>query len=140
MVEGRNIPVLLDSNILMTLVQFKVDIFEQIRGLVEGRVEFVVLKPVYEELKRIAEEGKPKARMQASLALKLCRERCKIVNLELGEGESVDDFMLRVSKEWKCPVATNDRELRRRLRKAGGPVIYLRQKSFLEMEGAIVDV
>ncbi|NIU39058.1 hypothetical protein GWN65_03535, partial [Candidatus Bathyarchaeota archaeon] len=38
---------------------------------------------------------------------------------------------------WECPVATNDRELRKRLRNLGVPVIFLRQRHRLELEGAV---
>ncbi|MDH5441905.1 MAG: hypothetical protein OEY31_14990 [Candidatus Bathyarchaeota archaeon] len=45
--------------------------------------------------------------------------------------------MVRKAKEWNCSVATNDRELRRRLRVELISVIYLRQKKRLELEGYI---
>ncbi len=53
------------------------------------------------------------------------------------EEESVDDVILRVASENKLPVATNDSELRKKLRERGIPVIYLREKSKLEVEGAV---
>jgi rRNA-processing protein FCF1 len=43
--------------------------------------------------------------------------------------------MLRVAVEWRCPVATNDGELRQKLRNLGVPVVFLRQMSKLEVEG-----
>ena len=51
-------------------------------------------------------------------------------------GESNDDVIVKVAKEFRCPVATNDRILKRRLRNMGVAVIYVREKSRLEMEGA----
>jgi rRNA-processing protein FCF1 len=41
-----------------------------------------------------------------------------------------------VASQTKSYVATNDRALRRRLRAAGVPVIFLRQRSRLAVEGA----
>jgi len=84
----------------------------------------------------MAEKGSPKMRQQVSMALRLT-EKCKVVNVERQADETSDDVIVRAASEWKCPVATNDSELRRRLRHINVPVIYLRQKSRLEMEGGM---
>jgi len=84
----------------------------------------------------MAEEGSSKMRQQVSVALKLV-EKCRIVDIEKKSAETNDDVIVRVASEWKCPVATNDGVLRKRLRHINVPVIYLRQKSRLEMEGGM---
>jgi rRNA-processing protein FCF1 len=48
---------------------------------------------------------------------------------------SPDDAIVKVASEWRSPVFTNDRALRKRLRDINVPVIYVRQKSRLEIEG-----
>lgn len=75
-------------------------------------------------------------RRHASLALKLA-QRCKIVQVEQGANESHDDVIVRVAQKWKCPVATNDRALRKKLRAERLPVIFLRGKKQLWIEGAL---
>ncbi len=75
-------------------------------------------------------------RQQASLALKLA-EKCRIIHVKKVFNETHDDVIVRVTSKWKCPVATNDRELRKRLRNLGVPVIFLRQRRRLELEGAV---
>jgi rRNA-processing protein FCF1 len=63
-------------------------------------------------------------------------EKCKLIKLdEKIAGSSPDDAIFKVAREWKSPVFTNDRELRKRLRNINVPVIYVRQKSHLEIEG-----
>jgi len=84
----------------------------------------------------MAKKGSSKMRQQVSIALKLT-EKCHIVDIERKVNETHDDVIARVASEWKCPVATNDGELRKRLRHINVPVIYLRQKSHLEMEGGM---
>lgn len=84
----------------------------------------------------MTQDSSPKMRQQALMALKLA-EKCRMVNVEKQVGETNDDVVVRTASEWKCPVATNDGELRKRLRHINVPVIYLRQKSLLEMEGGI---
>lgn len=127
---------ILDSNFLFIPSQFHVDIFKELAKLLSQRFDPVLLSPTHMELLKIAEKGSPKTRQQASLALKLA-EKCRMINVEQSVKETSDDVIVRVAKDWRCPVATNDRELRKRLRIISVPVIYLREKSHLEVEGDI---
>ena len=127
--------IILDSNFLFIPFQFKIDIIEELGSLI-GRFEPVVLSTTIEELERLSRRGSDKTKRQALSALKLT-ERCAIVNIERGSTETYDDVILRMAKEWNCAAATNDRELRKRLREELIPVIYLRQKQRLELEGYI---
>jgi len=129
-------PILIDSNFLFVPSQFHLDIFEELTNLLNQRFEPILLSPTQKELQKLAKEGSPKTRRQASLALKLA-EKCRVVHVEKGLKETDDDVIVRVAAEWKCPVATNDRELRKRLRKLGVPVIFLRQRRRLELDGAV---
>ncbi|MEA2089863.1 MAG: DNA-binding protein [Thermoproteota archaeon] len=128
--------VILDSNFLFAPLQFKVDIFEELINLLNQHVDFVLLSPTREELQKLAKKGSPKLKKNASLALKLA-EKCRVVQVNRTPNESYDDVIVRVAKKWKCPVATNDRTLKKKLRDISVPVIYLRQKSRLEMDGSI---
>ncbi len=128
--------VILDSNFLFIPSEFRLDVFEELESLLGQNVDPILLSVTYQEIRRISEEGSPKMRRQASLALELA-ERCRIVQVERGLEETCDDVIVRVAREWKSPVATNDRALRRRLRSAGVPVIFLRQRHRLELEGAL---
>ncbi len=96
----------------------------------------ILLSSTLKELQRIAKRSPPKMRQRASLALRLA-EKCRIVEVEQGFKETTDDVITRVAAEWRCPVATNDRALRKKLRDKNVPVIYLRKRSRLEMEGSI---
>jgi len=129
------VKLILDSNFLLVLFQFKIDIFEELNDLL-GKAEPIVLSTTLEELKKMAEKSSAKKYMQFSAALKLA-EKCEILEVKRETSESYDDVILRVAGELKIPVATNDAELRKRLRRAGLATIYLRQKSRLVIEGHI---
>jgi len=129
------VKVILDTNFLFIPSQFQIDIFEELENLLNQKVQPIVLSSTYEELKKLVESAPPKIRRQASLALDLAR-RCEIVDVERLPNETNDDVIVRVAKVFGCPVATNDRTLKRRLRNMKVAVIYLRQKSRLDMEGA----
>ena len=134
--EKESIKVVLDANFFFVSSQFKVDVFEELENLLNRRFEPVLLSSTQKELQGLAESTSPKQRKQAQLALRLA-EKCRLVAAEKGLEETYDDVIVRVAAEWKSPVATNDRELRKRLRQVGVPVVFLRQKKRLEMEGAV---
>ena len=125
--------VIFDTNFLFVPLQFKVDIFDELEALI-GKFEPIILSTTIEELKKIAREKSEKNRRNALAALELAK-KCKILKVERGSDESYDDVILRIAKEGKYMVATNDSELRRRLRKAGITTIFLRQKAYLQING-----
>ena len=132
----ETLKVIFDSNFFFIPGQFQLDIFEEMANLLNRSFDPLLLSSTKKELKRLAEEGPPKTRQQASLGLKLA-ERCRVVNVERSPKETHDDVIVRLAAKWKCPVATNDQELRKRLRKLGVPVIFLRQRRRLESEGRV---
>ena len=129
------IKVIVDSNFLLAPAQLQIDIFEGVSELLGRKIEFVIPSPVYDELKSLSKRGE-KMRMEASLALKLA-EKCKIIDVKLRENENVDDLIVRLAIEWNCPVATNDRELKRKLRKRGIPIIFVREMKRIQLEGEV---
>jgi rRNA-processing protein FCF1 len=133
----KTLKVILDSNALFVPLQFKIDIFEELKTLLSVKFEPVVLSPIMRELKMIAEAGSPKMRKLASYALKLA-EKCVFFEADKEKNAcSPDDVIVEMAKKWNCPVFTSDRELRKKLRNISVPVIYVRQKSRLEIDGRI---
>ncbi|MEM1602192.1 MAG: 30S processome protein Utp24 [Candidatus Bathyarchaeia archaeon] len=127
--------VIFDTNFLLLPIQFKIDVFSEIEGLI-GRFEPIVLSITVEELRRLLDRGSEKVRRQALSAMSLV-ERCKIMQANIRPGENYDDVLLRVAKEENCIVATNDRELRRKLRENNITTIFLREKARLQIDGYI---
>jgi len=127
------VKVLLDSNFLMIPTELHIDVFGEVQNLLGKKVEFILIKPVYEELRRLSRRSSKVGR-QAAYALELTK-RCKMINAELKESESIDDAIARIAKDTGIMVATTDLELKRRLRNINVPVIYLRERSRLEIEG-----
>jgi len=129
------VKIILDSNFLLVPFQFRIDIFEELNNLL-GKAEPIVLSTTIEELKKMEKKSSTKSRMQFSAALKLA-EKCEILEVKKKPSENYDDVILRIASDLRIPVATNDSELRKRLRKAGLATIYLRQKARLIVEGHI---
>jgi len=127
--------IILDSNFLFLPFQFQIDVLKELESIM-GRFEPIVLSTTVEELKKLATAKSEKTRRQASSALKLT-EKCTLVTAEKSPEDTYDDVILRKAKEWACPVATNDGNLRKRLRNGNIPTIYLRQRKRLELQGYI---
>jgi len=131
----KTVRVILDSNAFFVPIQFKIDIFQNLKTLLGRSFELVLLKPIQRELERLAREGSPQMRKKAYYALKLA-EQCRIVSVK-EDASSPDDIILQTAARWNWPVFTNDRDLRKKLRNINVPVIYVRQKSRLEIDGRL---
>ena len=131
----KTIRIILDSNALFVPIQLNIDIFQELKTLLNRNFELVLLTPIQRELETLARGGSPQMRKKASYALSLA-EKCMKVGIK-DEATSPDDVILQTASMWKCPVFTDDRELRKKLRNINVPVIYVRQKSRLEIDGRL---
>jgi len=127
------IKVILDSNFLMAPFQFHVDVFDELEYLLQKKIDLIVPSAVKLELTSISSRGGEGA-AEASLALQLA-SRCRVVDVTLQPQETVDDAIVKAAQKLAAVVATNDIELKKRLRDINIPVVYLRDKSKLEVEG-----
>jgi len=135
-ITAQPLKIILDSNALFTPLELKIDIFEELRRLLNRNIEYILITPVKVELEMLANKSQYKLRQQANFALKLS-EKCKTVTVTVSDKCTTDDAIVEIARKWKSPVFTNDSELRKRLRDISLPVIYVRQKSRIEIDGLI---
>jgi len=130
--------VIIDTNFLTVPAQFGVDVFSEAERVLERGVEFVLLDSVIEEIKsKLERASRTEARM-FRIALDLA-ERCTIVSVDMSvKGNHVDDQLLEYTKSVRGVLATNDRELRARANSQGIPVLLLRGKKHLELDGSVI--
>lgn len=128
--------IIIDSNALFVPLQFKIDIFAEIERLIGKNVTLSLLSPVKEELQTLNKKNSPKISKDAAFALSLA-EKCTYIKIKRKTKEHTDDVILRIAKQWNAPVFTNDKDLKKRLRDISVPVIYVREKSRLEIDGMI---
>ncbi|MDI6644497.1 MAG: twitching motility protein PilT [Methanobacteriaceae archaeon] len=120
----------------MIPAQFNVDIISELEQKIPS-YKFIVPSIVIRELEKIKNHSKGKNRIAASVALKIASsEPVKIIEIKLKKNEKVDDALLRISKV----LCTNDRELRRKARLKNIPVIYLRQRKYLAIDGYVPEI
>ena len=134
--SNEPLKVILDSNALFVPLESKIDVFAETKRLLNRNLDFVLLSPVKHELELLATKESPKTRREALYALKTA-EKCKYIVVDNPKKLSTDDVIVKVAKAWNSPVFTNDRQLRKKLRDISVPVIYVRQKSRLDVDGLI---
>lgn len=122
--------IILDTNFLLIPSYFGIDILSEVPKIYPG--ELCVLEDSLEELSKLVSRLKGSEKTAAEFAKKLVEQTPLRIIKSANEG-STDTKILKYSKEHGCLVATQDKELKRRLRKEGIPVIILRQKKYLQL-------
>lgn len=133
----RRPKIIIDTNMLLLLAD-GINVFEQIEEKLSIKPEYIVLKPILEELEKLANSNKLSIRRKASFVLRILKNYCKIIDVdeELSREKNVDDIILKYAEKHQAVVATNDKDLRRKLRRKGLPEIYLREESMrIDVEG-----
>jgi len=109
--------VIFDTNFLVDLCRFRIDM-DELDNIVEEPFELCTLESVIKELEKLGTK-------EAKVALKLIEaENIKILKFGMA---NTDNALVELAKTNDVIVATNDRELRKRLGKA----IYIRAKKHL---------
>ena len=119
--------IIYDTNFLMSIVKFKIDLFRELDLVLEESYNNIVLDSVIRELRNLS-KGTSKTSNEAKLSLGLINSSdFHVVKSPRG---NVDDVIVLMSDK-NTLVATNDIELRKRLKSKGIKTIYLRAKKHL---------
>ncbi|MEE8168291.1 MAG: PIN domain-containing protein [Candidatus Hydrothermarchaeales archaeon] len=127
---GSSYRLVFDSNFLLLPFQFGVDIFSELKELLDVNYKIYVTRGVLRELTRLSQrkgvEGRrAKAALESAMKLEL---------IESNEDVDVDEGLAALAAEGAV-ICTNDKALKERIRKNRAPVVYLRQKKYLILEG-----
>ena len=126
--------VLLDTNFLFIPLRHKVDIFRELETLLGPNIQIYIIEATLQELEYLKQNAKPSLIKEIDFAEKLSK-KCIILENSNNKNETTDDKILRIALELDLPVATNDKELRKRLKHEKITVIFLRQRAYLDIEG-----
>jgi len=113
--------IILDTNFLLAVGQFRIDIFSELERICDFNYQICTLDKVVEELKKLA-KGNSKDARSARLALALLK-KIKIIKTKPGR---TDDIIAELSGDYI--IATQDKELRKRCK---NKLIGIRQKKYL---------
>ena len=109
--------IILDTDFILTALKYKIDIIEQIRNLNLNQ-NICIIDKTLDELK---------GKKLEKLAKKFIK---KISIIKTKKDRIVDDLIL---EQRGVIVATQDRALKEKLKKAKIPIITIRQKSYLKL-------
>ena len=124
--------IILDTNFLMIPFTQKVDIFSEFDRVCEFPFELFIVSRTIDEFEKIMIGQSGKDKLAAKLAMALIEAK-KIKTIDVSEGH-VDDLILEVAKDKGYFVATQDKNLKKRLKKSDVPIIFLRQKKYIVVE------
>jgi rRNA-processing protein FCF1 len=116
--------ILLDTNFLVAPFQFSFDIFEEIERLYPY-AELYTLDDALNEARSI--EGGKYGKMVEQMI-----DKQDIEVLETEGSGTVDDLIVDICADFL--VATNDKELKERIKDEGRPVMIIRSRDHLEVE------
>ena len=126
-----------DTNFLLVPGQFGVDIISELNRILDVKFRIVVPNVVLQELDVIEKKTRGKDLLAVRMAKKLA-ERFETIEIGRFGEKPIDDqiYDFAVNNE-RVIVCTNDKGLKKRLRERGIPVVYLRSKKILELEGML---
>ncbi|MBN1786719.1 MAG: hypothetical protein JW825_07030 [Candidatus Methanofastidiosa archaeon] len=133
MASSRNeVPVLLDTNFIISSLKFGISL-DMIGDLLTRNHRVLVPENVKRELENLDLSGKDEKMRRIAIQLS---NHYDTLDLE----GPVDEGILMYSKDNGAIVATNDKELRKRLRDNGVTVIYIRNRRYYAIDGNIQNI
>ena len=110
---------------LMAITQFKIPITTLIKEKI-GNPIFYTIPQIKKELKGIQKNYKK----EINIALQIMeKEKFKEIKIK---GKNADETLIELSKKGYL-IATNDKELKQKIIKLNGKVLFLRQKKIIEI-------
>jgi rRNA-processing protein FCF1 len=122
--------VILDTNFLTIPYQFNIDIFSEIDRVVEGKYELTTLDCVVDELEKL-KKTRGKNAVAAKVGLILIKE--KNVKVIKTNEKRVDNAIYKFADN-NTIVATNDRDLIRKLKSKNIKILYLKSKKYVAID------
>ena len=128
--------IIIDTNFLVSAIRFKIDLFSGLQRICDFKYIIYVVDGTINELEKLAETGKPKDTISAKISLELIKKKKIKITKTPSKNKrvkNVDFLILNLIKKGNFIVATQDKELKRDIRKKGVPIIVLRQKKYLKL-------
>ena len=98
--KKKPIGILLDSNAFFVPIYFKIDIFSELKKLVDRNYELILISPVKEELEMLIEKKSQKNSKIASFALKIASEKIALIMESVkNDYEAYIDIMNQFDKD-----------------------------------------
>ncbi len=131
------VKIVLDTNFLTIPAEFGVDIFSEVKRVIERSVIFIVLQPVLTEIEyRLARPRNKAEERKFRIAMSMI-DRCDVVSVHSSD-MPVDDVLIDYAHSNNAVIATCDKELKRKAKNEGIPVLYLRGRKYIALDGSVL--
>ncbi|MFH1916123.1 MAG: PIN domain-containing protein [Nanoarchaeota archaeon] len=123
----------IDTNFLLIPGRHKVDIFTGIERIIPKKGELVVFEESVRELEKIISSPTKKLadKNAAKLAILLIKQ--KSLKMVGGSAKNADELLISCARRGDY-VATQDKELKKKLKEKGVRIIILRQETHIALE------
>ena len=119
--------VALDTNMLLAIKKLKIDIFEEIKESI-GKAEFLIPVQVIKEMQKLSEKNKNMEKA-SNIALQLIKKN-KAKEIQSKEKDA-DKALIELAKKGII-IATNDKELKKKVLKVKGKILNIRKRKKIE--------
>ncbi len=128
--------VILDTNFLLIPAQFGFDIFTELQRICDFNYELFIFDKSLDELERSAEKqkGAQKHLVKTAISLTETMKNNNKLNIIPAKTAYIDREILEAADK-DTVVATQDKELRKKLRQRGIRTIIMKQGKYLAFEG-----
>ncbi len=123
-------PIILDTNFLFITFEFRLDLIGDITRIIGAEFNLFIYEGTIDELKSIEKKKTKNKKFLPLIMTMLHRYNIKIIR---SNEKYIDDQILSNLNK-NIIIATNDKELKLKIWKGGGRVLYMRQKSYLEIK------
>ena len=120
--------IILDTSLIISCIEFKIDWEKELNKIIDEKFRIIILDKVLTEIDKVIEKGGKQGRY-AKLAKEILKKRYPVKKTQKGH---TDDILLSLARN--SIIATQDKELRRRIKEQGKPRIVIRQKKYLTIE------
>jgi len=127
--SSNELPVILDTNFILSSLKFGISL-DGIDDLITRAHRVMIPENVRWELENLVLCGKDEGIRRMAMKLSLNYASVPLKGY-------VDDSIIEYSKDNEVVVATNDKDLRRKLRDSGVTVIYIRNRRYYAIDGNI---
>lgn len=126
---------IVDTNFIVSSIKFGINIDRELSRVVDVGYRVVVPSQVVDELTTISESHGGADAKAAKVGKEVLKGLAKTVETR---GVNADEAILNlVNTHPNSVVCTNDKNLRKKLRGKGVPVVYIRNKSVYRVNGKI---
>ena len=141
--KNDNQILIFDTNFLFVPFEFRVEIISEIKRILGTKVKIVIIEETLKELEAIEKKKTKNKKFLSLIVTFLHTYNVSILTNTQVQKQSnndtskplthyVDDILLTLPREWI--IATNDKELKQTLWKIPRKVIFMRQKSYLDIK------